>query len=371
MLLDMEALLGEGVGGVQSLAKGCVFLLCMALFFFFSSKRFSYKRYFLVFLYFFICCISVLWSENIILTLIGIISLSGALALCFLAVDYLRYEDAIRCIVIGAEGIVFLSFVLLFAGWESHQFLQGVYRYVGVTFGPHALARGAAIVIIYWAYLFIFTDVSTRSRFYGIVVIIISVLTINMADSRQVLGALIFSIAFSFWSFNHKKGLYLLLLNFVIGVVCLYFLFIDLGKVDLSIFVRSDIDEIITFTGRTFIWEEVVYLIYSNPWFGFGFNVGGEFLSNNYETLHGWTTKSAHNAVLHSLLDVGFFGMLALVLCFVFSVKLSFRSKNFLAYSLVLFSLVVSFIERVPAGNVSFMFVVFFITFIYLLRRKI
>jgi O-antigen ligase len=68
--------------------------------------------------------------------------------------------------------------------------------------------------------------------------------------------------------------------------------------------------EIWTLTGRTDIWEVVWTKIQEKPLFGWGFNGTEALISSSFDKSFAGSPVNAHNALLQSLLSVGFLGSL-------------------------------------------------------------
>jgi O-antigen ligase len=68
--------------------------------------------------------------------------------------------------------------------------------------------------------------------------------------------------------------------------------------------------EIWTLTGRTDIWEVVWTKIQEKPLFGWGFNGAEALISSSFDKSFAGSPVNAHNAVLQTLLSVGFLGSL-------------------------------------------------------------
>jgi O-antigen ligase len=71
--------------------------------------------------------------------------------------------------------------------------------------------------------------------------------------------------------------------------------------------------EILTLTGRTDIWEVVWTKIQEKPLFGWGYNGTEALISSGFDKSFAGTPVNAHNAVLQTLLSVGFLGSLPAV----------------------------------------------------------
>jgi O-antigen ligase len=71
-----------------------------------------------------------------------------------------------------------------------------------------------------------------------------------------------------------------------------------------------------TFTGRTYIWESVLNLIWQKPILGFGYSAGTTYVLRPILTSTvGLTAVDAHNGYLDAFLGTGAVGLISLILC--------------------------------------------------------
>ncbi|MEF1173961.1 O-antigen ligase family protein, partial [Vibrio sinaloensis] len=113
---------------------------------------------------------------------------------------------------------------------------------------------------------------------------------------------------------------------------------------------HGDPNEILTFTGRTFIWPAVIEKILDQPLFGYGLGVTSIALPELSYVI-GYTPAHAHNLVLQATFSLGLIGggMCVLLLIFNFLVK----KPNKLAISFTVYILVTSIPESSFLGGVA------------------
>lgn len=376
LLFDFTRVLGmtQVVENIQSISKGFLFLLSIFLFILYikdKKKIFLSRCLFYLFVYLIFASISIIWSSSVTNTVIGIISFTGAMSICVLSIYALGINESIKYFFLGVEAIIVVSFCYLLTGLDVHSYTMGAERYVGITFGPHALSRAAGILLIYkiYGYLNTFNFRINIKLIYDILIVFIILHAMIYTDSRQVMLAVFLALIFLFWFSN--KSYFLILAKIGITFVLSTLIIINDYSALESLFVRSNQAELTTMTGRTFIWEKSFELISNSPLLGYGFNAGGEILKNNYTTYFGWSTSSAHNALFHSLLDLGILGSFLLFYWFLYLSFFIYKTKNGFLIASFIFFFIICFVERVIAGNLSFgMFYLILLSSIFLVYKQ-
>ena len=249
--------------------------------------------------------ISIVWSFAVTETFTAIFA-SVLTASCVFLLLSLTLERALQCIT---DAILFVSLAsLIFSLVSPDAFVahHGVMRLQGVFFGPHALAvpatLGAAIVAS--------GLLGPRSRWKVRLAAVSFTLCIALTFSRQAyLSAALAVLAASYF---RTSGWARPLLGVAIAVGSVAALgWMSLTGSDVTTYAsRGEGDDVMTLTGRTYIWDAAIGLIQSKPLTGFGFGAGGAALKAFYEADGGWTTRNAHNSLLQVGLDLGWPGML-------------------------------------------------------------
>lgn len=352
-LMDLKILMGESGSYFQSLLKGGVFITCITVFLFqFFKKKVKFisipNQVLIAFLFYIFT--SIFWSYSSSSTLVGFISISGTLSFAYLSSKYLGINKIVESYILGCSIFIVLSFILSFS-LNLTVILQTVERYTGLSYGPHALARAAALIILYKVYIIFNQHKSYSKKDFAITFLLISlcIYSIIAADSRQAFIGLLLGLLALFYS-QFRGGWFFTLATFL-GLAFIGFSGFDSDF--LNTFSRNDASEITTFTGRTFIWESTIDLIKNRPLFGYGFNAGGVSLENFYGSIYGWTTRSAHNFVLHGLLDLGFVGF-SIYFSFIIYLFINiWKTKNSFMRSFVIYVVTLCLMERILAGNVG------------------
>lgn len=358
---------------VMAVLKGIVYLVAASfslLVLRFGGFLINATKHKLYIFYICICCFSVTWSLSVPNTLSAIVGIVSVFMFLLAISKMSDTEGILSSIVKAAELIVVLSVLYSFKSELAYDYLQGVERLSGVTDGPHGLARAAAVVIIY--YFFYWGSIQNVFRkFYVLFISALCFYSIVAADSRQVLFALFVPLVV-FYSLKIYSSKNLRLIDYFVFTLFLTFTvvlisFFLLSSTDSSLldkFSRTDNSEIYTLTGRTVIWQYAMELIELKPYLGYGFGVGGDVLSEYFETDYGWTTFSAHNFLLHAILDIGIFGAIILTTWFFKSLFYSIKYQSDFSISILVFSLFVMLIERIIAGTMGFLYFVIMFTVI-------
>ena len=77
--------------------------------------------------------------------------------------------------------------------------------------------------------------------------------------------------------------------------------------------VQNRVTELVTLTGRVYIWAVVLDVVRENPWFGYGPHLWDSDMTLAYAPLLGWTPAQSHNQYIQSLGEGGIIGLFGLV----------------------------------------------------------
>ncbi|MEM2582733.1 MAG: O-antigen ligase family protein [Candidatus Caldarchaeum sp.] len=104
---------------------------------------------------------------------------------------------------------------------------------------------------------------------------------------------------------------------FVIFLVLGSFLVAATSDVDLlenvTDWAKDRESDLITFTGRSYIWAVVLDIVRENPWFGYGPHLWDPEMALAYAPLLGWAPAQSHNQYLQSLGEGGIIGLVGLM----------------------------------------------------------
>ena len=141
------------------------------------------------------------------------------------------------------------------------------------------------------------------------------VFTLLAADSRTALLAFIAGVVAvilrrSVWLWSSA-----LLGGALAGLMGMTVPLRDLMSLSGGLSRSGDPTELLTFTGRTDIWQFAWEKIVLNPWFGYGYN-SSKFILPQFDGLPGLKIDEAHNMLLQNLLGVGVVGTAPLIILF-------------------------------------------------------
>lgn len=357
--------LSEGTGEPLKALATAVSVALAALALTQSGLRWSRRFYLtptLVLCFLALATLSLTWSFASAATVTTLFATLLA-ASCVMLLHGLPLPRALECIIdaILVMCLASLAFALVSAdAFVSH---QGVMRLQGVFFGPHGLAQPATLGLA----ILVSGLLEPGRRLKIVVASSVLALCVALTFSRQayVSAALAVMAAFYFRTSGLSRPVFgvALVLGGVVALGWLSFTGSDVA----AYASRGEGDDVMTLTGRTFVWDAAVGLIQSKPLSGFGFGAGGAALKAFYEADGGWSTYSAHNALLQAGLDLGWPGMLivgALVTLFFRKVALGPRSFTVPAcLSIVL----ISAVERGIYGAGTLVSIIFL--YILFMRR--
>jgi exopolysaccharide production protein ExoQ len=196
-------------------------------------------------------------------------------------------------------------------------------RLAGLTGSPNNLGRVASLGL-----LFIFFAVQQRLiRLWrlDIALIAISCLAcLALSWSRTSIAALIISILVV----KLRRRPWLLLGAAVLTLTAFLLLLVsDFNWNNLVKLIsrRGSIEELLTFTGRTAIWDFNWQKFLQQPIIGYGYGATKLLLPAGFRTYFGWTTTSAHSMILQAIVTTGLVGGLFVIATLIWQLKAFFR----------------------------------------------
>jgi exopolysaccharide production protein ExoQ len=298
-------------------------------------------------LYWILCLIilagfSLAWSIDLSATGTAIVAWIYTLCAAYLLIG-LGLPAAMTIIVISFAWLCAISLALSLAWPDAFMLNQGVMRFRGIFYGPHALAQPAAICLCIIASGVLFVR---KPVLFALALIIGACLLLTF--SRQAITATMIGVTIAVLmrvrTYSHIA---------IIGSIGA-FLLIGLSYVYISGYGLTEIasfdegNDVQNLTGRTFIWEATLVLIQQKPYFGYGFGAGGIALHDYYHKLstYGWSTYNAHNAFLQIMLDLGVIGFILFLAILVYWLIRSFIIFPVLSFPVFICVMLVSFVER-------------------------
>ncbi len=324
---------------------------------------------FLVFL-FFVTCMP--WTFNFYSTYAFLTHIVMFCAVVVL-VKRFGFENTLYYYVCGGSIFCVLSVVFYYfvpeVGrywyWNEYNVFFQSTRMSGIAGHPNSLGFMCATGIVGIVHLFFSRYPIHKALFIGGALLLFCLV---MTHSRTSLAGMILMVGlyvvihlrlFSVLSFS---GVLVLALFLIVSQ-----LFGDAVFDFLRVFSRSgDIEEITSFTGRSYIWEQMFVFIERRPFFGWGHATMSDVLSAHKQEI-GFEVGQAHNLYLQIMFSSGLVGfflfMVGVFVAFYTSVIQAFRFKNpffvcVLIYILIA-SLTESFMLSSVANNAYLVFILF------------
>lgn len=288
------------------------------------NTNFKFKHNIFIFLLIIYFLLSSFWSVN---TLYGIVSSFSILSYFIFITSFTsKYGEQILLKFIFYALLIFMvvSFIFYFfypsvgsiSYWEFDIFVEGG-RMSGIAGSANNLGRISCLAFII---SFFFYRQGGRSKAV-LLLLFLSISSLILSLNRSSMLMVLF--AFFILTFSKRyKQLYLMSL-IILGIFCLFLVF-NLDNILIMTSRSGNIEEMLTFTGRTFIWNVVLELLEKKPIFGFGY-ASSIFILPQYENQIGFTASHAHNMILQVLLyggGVALAGFFASILMF-FTLKLN------------------------------------------------
>lgn len=196
---------------------------------------------------------------------------------------------------------------------NSSQFeLNGSWR--GITYQKNGLGQLAAAALILWCHAWVTGSTTAKRAMAGALLSVFMLLKSRSSTSlllAVISCVLIIAMLRPMFAVGRYKGILVVLaLLAVVVPTVVYFIFV--GSVDEQAMAQAFgqvFGKDATFSGRTYIWAEMVRNIGLHPWLGIGFN-SFWFTPEADETIRrlGWNCPSAHNGYLDVINHLGFIG---------------------------------------------------------------
>ncbi|MES2684719.1 MAG: O-antigen ligase family protein [Pseudomonadota bacterium] len=273
------------------------------------------------------CLLSMVWAPDAAFAFKQAFSIIGAtlLPLAFVVTGWYRQRMEV---VLRQVSTILLVLSLLVAVavprigvHDSTQFeLQG--SWLGITYQKNGLGQLAASSLILWCHAWLARSVSPRLALAGALLSVFLLL-----KSRSSTSLLLSIIACAVMTMQLRpiltigkyRGIVAVSAALLVIVPTVVY-FVLIGAVD-SVAMAEAFGRIFgkdaTFSGRTYIWAEMMHTIGQHPWLGFGFNsfwhtpAAGEI-----QRRLGWPVPSGHNGYLDIINTLGLIGF-SLFLAFV------------------------------------------------------
>lgn len=264
--------------------------------------------------------LSVFWTSDIGLTAVNAISLT--LTTLFAAYLFARYDLREVVIMIGLAcalgAFANLLWVLAFPQYSDTPLGWSGVMTDKNSFGRYTVFGVTQILLAY--------GVDRRHRFFwfGTAGVLVYLLIGSASATSLVAGICLAVAVLVFRMFRARKTLFgVVIISYVVGVASI--VFVLLVQID---FITGLFGKEATLTGRTKLWELLPPYIFDRPIIGHGYTGfwTGWFGPNHDVWIDfGTALPHAHNGALQIALDLGFVGLLFLVMAYVRGVTFATR----------------------------------------------
>jgi O-antigen ligase len=277
-----------------------------------SNFQYSYNKCLLALILIF--AFSACWSPNSAYTLVASFSLLAFFIFITSYASSFGTTLLLKNISIALLAFMIVSFIFYIfiptvgriSYWEFDVYVEGG-RMSGIAGSANNLGRISCLGIMLSTYLLM----KSPSKLYK-ALFFLSVISLLLSMNRSSMLMAMIGVCIITYSRRYEQ-IYALLISLGVIGLCLLLVFLDDF---LFLISRSgNIEEILTFTGRTHIWSVVVDLFYNNPILGYGYG-SSMFILPKFESVIGFTASHAHNMVLQILLYMGVVGFGLLLISF-------------------------------------------------------
>lgn len=189
---------------------------------------------------------------------------------------------------------------------------------------------------------------------YGLLSNAVIVLGLILTNSRTNLMAVIVLGSFYYFAIlGYGFQFFIFLITSFLVLFVTYQIAPDSIQSFLGSFSRTgDLQEILSFTGRSDIWQIVLDKFYENPLFGWGYAKSADILGMNSEAV-GFTVGQAHNLYLQVLISLGLVGAIVFFSWYVGLLMRSIREKKFGQLIIFLYIAFVGFTETIILNTIA------------------
>ena len=286
-----------------------------------------------IFLYWCLAFLSFLYSSDPTYTLGAAFGLLAWIILAVTMAQRFTLRELLITTLGACAAFIYLSWVLYLFVPSLGQFVTGgeshIVRFIGLAGQPNAAGQIMAIYLVTLVCFYVGDPRGYRQLPPTVALIFVlgAVLALGALVLSQSRGsALGLMSALVLILFHKTHSVRLAFLGALIIVPLIVIVFVStfdpirqFGDLLVGISRGGTAEEILTLTGRTRIWAFSWDKIMDNPLLGHGYGAGQAVLVAGYANRWGDVTTSAHNALIQTLLDLGFLGGAALSTIFAHS----------------------------------------------------
>ncbi|WP_434938299.1 O-antigen ligase family protein [Shewanella sp. HL-SH8] len=303
----------------------------------FNKSNYYFKHNIAIFALICFFTISSFWSINVPYALVSSFSLVAYFCFITSYVSLYGVNNLLSCLLRSLFYFLLASFVFYFfvpsvgkiSYWEFDVFVEGG-RMSGIAGSANNLGRISCLSFIIAFYFYL------RGNKQKIVylVIFLSLLSLLLSVNRSSMLMVLASFAILTYNKKYRQVYSLFLLVFIASG---FVVFLNFNEAIQLVSRSGNIDEILTFTGRTYIWNVVVELIKDNYFLGYGYS-SSMFLLPRYSMEIGFSPSHAHNMILQILLYGGVIGILIFILSLFLFFKLNVSKLQFCLIIFVIYN---------------------------------
>lgn len=328
-VLFMLSVVNFSVGYNQDNMYINVLVIFVSLLFMLKNKFIATKILVLdktMFIFLLYLIMSLTWSHSTLVTFFSLVHFLALLTFSLFISTCFNYDEFSKLIYIYIFVTLGLSILLLYLSPETAMHIGGFHdgRWSGVFGHKNAFATFCVIGILFFISKIMMKEIVT----FDYIILILLILALVNAESATAWAVLLVIISgiifFQSIKLMTRRNL-LLFISLVCFLLPILVYLIYLTLTNFSPLIEL-LDRDITLSGRTNIWEIVIYFIQDRIFLGYGYNAfWNSSYSNLVASINGFYLTSSHSGVLDLLLDFGLFGTCIIVVHFFHSYRIYFR----------------------------------------------
>jgi exopolysaccharide production protein ExoQ len=308
------------------------YFIYLYVFFVAYKRNIKIKVDIFIFLVIIICAISIIWSDQQLITFKKSIALLCSTFVILYFLSIFKDKQLLKLISISFGFIVVMNiiFIILFPynvydSFNDPTALRGIYT------TKNYLSKLMLLSIISIYFYFKVCKKNILKKPLWLILLLSSFVLLILAKSAMVLIALIIIsmliIVINLIPQNRDLRIFYYCIFVVLSIIILYLLVGNFDSI-LGIFGKNT-----EFSGRFVIWHYVLEAIKNSPLVGYGYSAfwgGVGTPSGNLVRIIGWNVPSAHNGFLDIWLSIGLIGLLLILtsIISVFNRLIKFMNNN-------------------------------------------
>jgi exopolysaccharide production protein ExoQ len=311
------------------------------------------------------CFISILWSENKLVTLNKSIVMALNLSFLIIVTRFLSFDEVLEVICKSFIVVFIISIVLVIIDpTNSIEQTHHDSAWKGIFYQKNVLGRYASIGVV----IGVFSSFYGRKRNLGKWLLLFSIICLLGSQSKTSLLTCLIGVSiiicFRMQSFIKNKRVFgWFVFSIILMLIGMVYLYVD----EILLSLGKDL----TLTGRTNVWPFVWNAISERQILGYGYNAfwseqgSGQLVKDNFF----WSLNHAHNGFLEVSLDFGWlftflFTIFILIKPVIQQMKVSHKSK-FLLIPLLICIIFQNITQTSFLSTNNFITLLLYLTFLY------